>query len=35
MELSIEDLREALKNIRPSVSEQDLLKYEELKKKYQ
>ncbi|CAD8116105.1 unnamed protein product [Paramecium primaurelia] len=35
MELAIEDLREALKSIRPSVSEQDLQKYEELKKKYQ
>ncbi|CAK70362.1 unnamed protein product (macronuclear) [Paramecium tetraurelia] len=35
MELAVEDLREALKSIRPSVSEQDLQKYEELKKKYQ
>lgn len=34
MELEVDDIREALKNIRPSVSEDDLKKYEELRKKY-
>lgn len=32
--ISIEDFSEALANITPSVSEQELLKYEELRKKF-
>lgn len=34
VELEVEDLREALKFVKPSVSEKELKKYEELQKKY-